>query len=39
LAVAKVRERLAESKRPVNKKDMERFNTKMLNEGKGEEGH
>jgi hypothetical protein len=33
LAVAKVRDRLAVSKRPVNKMDMDRFNLKRLNEG------
>jgi hypothetical protein len=33
LAVAKIRERLAVSKRPVNKMDMDRFNLKRLNEG------
>jgi hypothetical protein len=33
LVVAKIRERLAVSKRPVNKMNMERFNLKKLNEG------
>jgi hypothetical protein len=33
LVVAKIRERLAMSKRPVNKTDMDRFNLKKLNEG------
>jgi hypothetical protein len=33
LVVAKIRERLAVSKRPVNKMDMDRFNLKKLNEG------
>jgi hypothetical protein len=33
LIVAKIRERLAASKWPVNKRDMERFNLKKLNEG------
>jgi hypothetical protein len=34
LVVAKIRERLAVSKRPVNKMDMDRFNLKKLNEAK-----
>jgi hypothetical protein len=33
LVVAKVRERLAVSKRAVEKRDTERFNVKKLNEG------
>jgi hypothetical protein len=33
LVVAKVRERLAVSKRTAQTRDMERFNVKMLNEG------
>jgi hypothetical protein len=33
LVVAKIRERLAVSKRPVNNIDMDRFNLKKLNEG------
>jgi hypothetical protein len=33
LVVAKIRERLAVSKRPVNKMAMDRFNLKKLNEG------
>jgi hypothetical protein len=37
LVVAKLRERLAVSKRPVNKMDMERFNLKKLNEGEVKE--
>jgi hypothetical protein len=37
LAVAKIRERLAVSKRPENKMDMERFNLKKLNEGEVKE--
>jgi hypothetical protein len=35
--VAKIRERLAVSKRPVNKMDMDRLNLKNLNEGKVKE--
>jgi hypothetical protein len=35
--VTKIRERLALSKRPVNKMDMDRFNLKKLNEGKVKE--
>jgi hypothetical protein len=35
LVVAKVRERLAVRKRPVNKMGMDRFNLKKLNEGEG----
>jgi hypothetical protein len=37
LVVAKYRERLAVSKRPVNKVDMDRFNLKKLNEGEVKE--
>jgi hypothetical protein len=37
LVVAKIRERLAVSKRPVNKMDMDRFNLKKLNEGEVKE--
>jgi hypothetical protein len=37
LVVAKIRERLAVSKRSVNKMDMGRFNLKKLNEGKVKE--
>jgi hypothetical protein len=37
LVVAKIRERLAVSKRPVNKMDMDRFNPKKLNEGEVKE--
>jgi hypothetical protein len=37
LVVAKIRERLAVSMRPVNKMDMERFNLKKLNEGEVKE--
>jgi hypothetical protein len=33
LVVAKIRERLAVSKQPANKMDMDRFNLKNLNEG------
>jgi hypothetical protein len=33
LVVAKIRERLAVSKRPVNEKDKDGFNLKKLNEG------
>jgi hypothetical protein len=33
LVVTKIRERLAVSKGPVNKMDMDRFNLKKLNEG------
>jgi hypothetical protein len=33
LVVAKIRERLAVSKRPVNKFDMRKFNLKKLHEG------
>jgi hypothetical protein len=33
LVVAKIRERLAVSKQPVNKMDMDRFNLKKLNKG------
>jgi endonuclease/exonuclease/phosphatase family metal-dependent hydrolase len=33
LVFAKIRERLAVNKRPVNKMDMDRFNLKKLNEG------
>jgi hypothetical protein len=33
LVVAKIKKRLAASKRPVNKMDMERFNLKKLDEG------
>jgi hypothetical protein len=33
LVVAKIRERLAVSKRHVNKMDMDRFNPKKLNKG------
>jgi hypothetical protein len=33
LVVAKIRDRLAMRKRPVNKMDMDRFNLKKLNEG------
>jgi endonuclease/exonuclease/phosphatase family metal-dependent hydrolase len=34
LVVAKIRERLAVSKQPANKMDMDRFNLKNLNEGR-----
>jgi hypothetical protein len=37
LVVAKIRKRLAVSKRPVNKMDMDRFNLKKLNEGEVKE--
>jgi hypothetical protein len=37
LVVAKIRERLAVSKRPANKVDMDRFNVKNLNEGEVKE--
>jgi hypothetical protein len=37
LVVAKIRERQSESKQPVNKMDMNRFNLKKLNEGKVKE--
>jgi hypothetical protein len=37
LVVAKVRERLAVSKRAAQKVDTERFNVKKLNEGDGKE--
>jgi hypothetical protein len=37
LVVAKIRERLAVRKRPVNKMDMDRFNLKKLNEGEVKE--
>jgi hypothetical protein len=37
LVVAKIREGLAESNRPVNKMDMDRFNLKKLNEGEVKE--
>jgi hypothetical protein len=37
LVVAKIRKRLAVSKRPVNKMEMDRFNLKKLNEGKVKE--
>jgi hypothetical protein len=37
LSVARVRERLAVSKRPVNKMDMHTFNLGKLNEGKVKE--
>jgi hypothetical protein len=37
LIVAKIEERLAVSKQPVNKMDMERFNVKKLNEGQVKE--
>jgi hypothetical protein len=37
LIVAKIRERLAVSKQPVNKMDMDRFNLKKLNEGEVKE--
>jgi hypothetical protein len=37
LVAAKGRERLAVSKRPVNKMDMDRFNLKKLNEGEVKE--
>jgi hypothetical protein len=37
LVVATIRERLAVSKRPVNKMDMDRFNLKKLNEGEVKE--
>jgi hypothetical protein len=39
LVVAKVRERLAVSKRSAQKIDMEKFNVKKLNEGKVKEQH
>jgi hypothetical protein len=34
LVLAKIRERVAVSKQPVNKMDMDRFNLRKLNEGK-----
>jgi hypothetical protein len=37
LVVARIRERLAVSKRPVNKMDIDRFNPKKLNEGEVKE--
>jgi hypothetical protein len=37
LVVARIRERLAVSKRSVNKMDMDRFNVKKLNEGEVKE--
>jgi hypothetical protein len=37
LVLAKVREKLTVSKRAAHKTDMERFNLKMLNEGKVKE--
>jgi hypothetical protein len=37
LVVAKVRERLAVSKRPVNKMDMDRFNLRKLHQGEVKE--
>jgi hypothetical protein len=37
LVVAKIRDRLAVSKQPVNKMDMDRFNLKKLNEGEVKE--
>jgi hypothetical protein len=37
LVVAQIRERLAVSKRPVNKMDMDTFNLKKLNEGEVKE--
>jgi hypothetical protein len=37
LVVSKIRERLAVSKQPVNKMDMDRFNLKKLNEGEVKE--
>jgi hypothetical protein len=37
LVFTKIRERLAVSKRPVNKVDMDRFNLKKLNEGEVKE--
>jgi hypothetical protein len=37
LVVAQIRERLAVSKRPANKMDMDRFNLKKLNEGEVKE--
>jgi hypothetical protein len=37
LVFAKIRERLAVNKRPVNKMDMDRFNLKKLNEGEVKE--
>jgi hypothetical protein len=37
LVVAKIRERLVVSKRPVNKMDMDRFNLKKLSEGEVKE--
>jgi hypothetical protein len=40
LVVAKIRERLAVRKRPVNKIDIDRLNLKKLNEGEvKEQGH
>jgi hypothetical protein len=39
LIVAKIKERLAVSKQPVNKTDMDRFNLKKLNEGEVKEQH
>jgi hypothetical protein len=33
LVAAKIKDRLAVSKQPVNKMDMDRFNLKKLNEG------
>jgi hypothetical protein len=39
LVVANLRERLAVSKRPVNKMDMDRFNLEQLNEGEVKEQH
>jgi hypothetical protein len=41
LVVAEIMERLAVSKQPVNKTDMDRYNLKKLNEGevKGEYRH
>jgi hypothetical protein len=37
LVVAKIRERLTVSKRPVNKMDLDRFNLKKFNEGEVKE--
>jgi hypothetical protein len=37
LVVAKIRERLAMSKQPVNKVDMDRFDLKKLHEGEVKE--
>jgi hypothetical protein len=37
LVIAKVRERLAVSKSPINKIDMDTFNLKKLNEGEVKE--